>query len=425
MVALGFQGLESGLSLVNELRKPSVQVDNSLQEGRIMLFPNKQITVNEEAIVGRRSSTIPMNDFRLQYYSIKEEIDKAISGVLESGWYILGENVRAFEKEFANYCGAKYAIGVGNGLEALQLAMLAYGIRKGNEVITVANTAVATVLAISSVGAKPVFVDIDPETYGMDISKISNAITRRTKAILPVHLFGHPVDMDPLLDAAIVNNLIVIEDACQAHGAEYKGKKVGTLGNAGCFSFYPTKNLGAIGDGGMIITNDEEIADKLYSLRNYGQKTRYFHPMKGLNSRLDEIQAALLRVKLRYLDKWNEERREHARLYGSLLEETSVVCPIEKNYAKHACHLYVIRTNKRDALKQFLDTNHIVTLIHYPVPVHLQKAYDYLGVSRGKLPLTEQIADEILTLPLFPELRTDQIEEVAKSIQMFFGKSLS
>jgi dTDP-4-amino-4,6-dideoxygalactose transaminase len=360
---------------------------------------------------------IPMNNFILQYNSIKKEIDDAINYVLKSGWYILGENVRCFEKEFANYCGIKNAIGVGNGLEALHLAMLAYGLKEGDEVITVSNTAVATVLAISLTGAKPTFVDIDTETYNMDISKIEEKITNRTKAILPVHLFGHPVDMDPLLEIANKNDLIVIEDACQAHGAEYKGKKVGALGNVGCFSFYPTKNLGAYGDGGMIITNDKEISEKILMLRNYGQTSRYVHSIKGINSRLDEMQAAILRVKLNYLDRWNEKRRENAKLYNKLLDGIDVLCPIEKNYAKHVYYLYVIRSKKRDELQRLLETRSITTLIHYPIPVHLQEAYEDLNVHRGTLPITEKIANEIISLPLYPELRKDQIEKVVDSIK--------
>lgn len=363
---------------------------------------------------------IPMNNFRLQYTLIKSEVDEAINQVLESGWYILGENVKAFEKEFAEYCGAKFAVGVGNGLEAIQLAMLSYGIGHGDEVITVANTAVATVLAISLTGAKPVFVDVDSETYGIDVSQIEDRITNKTKAILPVHLFGHPVNMYPLLEIAIQNDLVVIEDACQAHGAEYKREKVGTLGHVGCFSFYPTKNLGAYGDGGMIITDEEEIAEKLFSMRNYGQETRYTHLFKGLNSRLDELQAAILRVKLRHLDEWNEKRRENAKLYNELLEGSNVLCPTEKGYAKHVYHLYVIRSRKRDELQRSLKAKGIITLIHFPIPVHLQRAYEDLGAHRGALPVTERIADEILSVPIFAELRKDQIEEVVVSIKAFF-----
>jgi len=356
----------------------------------------------------------------MEYLSMKNEIDEAIFQVLESGWYILGENVKAFEKEFADYCGAKFAIGVGNGLEALQLAMLAYDIGNGDEVITVANTATATVLAISLTGAKPVFVDITSETYGMDVTQIEKKLTNKTKAILPVHLFGHPVNINPLLEIAAENNLVVIEDACQAHGAEYHGRKVGALGHVGCFSFYPTKNLGAFGDGGMIITCDEEIAERLLSLRNYGQKTRYEYQFKGINSRLDEIQAAILRVKLKHLGERNQKRRENARLYDELLQGTDVITPTEKDYAKHAYHLYVIRSQRRNELQRFLEAREIATLIHYPIPVHLQKAYEDLGVHRGALPITEKTANEILSLPIYPELNKDQIEKVVDSIKSFF-----
>jgi dTDP-4-amino-4,6-dideoxygalactose transaminase len=363
-----------------------------------------------------------MNDFKSQYHLIKEEIDDAVSKVLESGWYILGENVSAFEREFADYCGAQFAVSVGNGLEALQLALLSCSVGEGDEVLTVANTAVATVLAISLTGAKPVFVDVDPETFGIDVSKIEKKITNRTKAILPVHLFGHPVDMDPVREIAERNNLLIIEDACHAHGAEYKGKRAGTLGHVGCFSFYPTKNLGGYGDGGAIVTNEKEIAAKVSSLRNYGQETRYEHALRGINSRLDELQAAILRIKLKHLDEWNENRRRNARLYDELLQGTNVICPKEKDYARHVYHLYVIRSKKRDQLQRFLEAKGITTLIHYPIPVHLQKAYEDLGVCSGALPVTENLADEILSLPIFPELEKPQIEEVTGSIRTFCGQ---
>ena len=360
-----------------------------------------------------------MNNFKLEYSSIKNEVDAAINRTLESGWYILGENVKLFEKEFAEYCGAKFGVGVGNGLEALQLAMLAYGVGNGDEVLTVSNTAVATVLAVSSTGAKPIFVDVDPETYGMDVSQIENKITHKTKAILPVHLFGHAVDMNPIIEIAEENNLVVIEDACQAHGTEYRGRRVGGIGHAGCFSFYPTKNLGAYGDGGMIITNEAEIAEKLLSLRNYGQKVRYIHQFKGLNSRLDEMQAAVLRVKLTHLDEWNQKRRENAKLYSELLQGSSVATPVEKDYSKPNYHLYVVKSQRRDELQRFLETNGICTLIHYPIPVHLQKAFEDLGISRGSLPITEKTANEILSLPIFPELTEGQIEKIANTIKSF------
>jgi dTDP-4-amino-4,6-dideoxygalactose transaminase len=362
---------------------------------------------------------IPFNDFKIQYESIKDEIKEAINQVLEKGHYILGENVEAFEKEFANYCGAKFGIGVGNGLEALQIAMYAYGIGKGDEVITVSNTAVATVLAISFNGAKPVFVDIEAETQQIDVSLIKKKITKKTKAILPVHLFGHPVDMDPLLDIASKNNLLVIEDACQSHGARYKGNKVGTLGNAGCFSFYPTKNLGAYGDGGMVLTNDREIAEKMLSIRNYGQKTRYTHIYKGLNSRLDELQAAILRVKLKHLETWINQRRENAKRYNKSFQKTKVTAPKEMSYAKHVYHLYVIRCEKRDELQRFLQDRGITTLIHYPIPVHLQVAYSDLRLHQGSLPVTEKTANTILSLPIYPELKESQIDEIVQAIQEF------
>ena len=360
-----------------------------------------------------------MNDFKLQYASIREEVDRAIKEVLESGFFVLGENVKAFEKEFAEYCKAKFAIGVGNGLEALQLALVAHGIGEGDEVITVSNTAVATALAISNVGAKPVLVDIDAETYNIDVSKIEEKITEKTKAILPVHLFGNPADMDPILEIADRHGLIVIEDASQAHGAEYKGVKVGTLCNAGCFSFYPTKNLGAYGDGGMVITNNAEICEKIVMLRNYGRKTRYFHLIKGFNSRLDELQASILRVKLRHLDKWNEMRNNNAKVYTDMLSETDVVCPVEKDYAKHVYHLYVIRNARRDDLQNFLYQHGVSTLVHYPVPIHLQDAYKELRTLTGTLPVTEKTAREILSLPIYPELTTAQIQYVARFIQAF------
>jgi len=378
--------------------------------------------ITKPAAIHRDFASIPMNDFKMLYTSIKDEIDEAILRVLESGRYILGENVQAFEKEFASYCRAKYAIGVGNGLEALHLALLAHNIGDGDEVITVANTAVATVLAVSLTGARPIFADIDPQTYGLDVSDAQRRITGKTKAILPVHLFGHPVDMDPLVESATRKGLFVIEDACQAHGAEYKGKKAGTIGDAGCFSFYPTKNLGALGDAGMVTTNDRQIAEKISQLRNYGQKTRYVHIMRGLNSRMDEIQAAILRVKLRHLDDWNKKRREHAKLYTAMLQGTNVVCPTEKAYAKHVYHLYVVRSKERNQLQQFLNRRDVTTLIHYPIPVHLQKAYKDLGWKHGALPRTERAADEILSLPIYPELTKEQIERVTESIRTFFSQ---
>lgn len=367
---------------------------------------------------------IPMNDFVLQYSSIERELSKAIRQVFESGFFILSENVEAFEKEFAKYCGAKYGIGVGNGLEAIQLALVAYDVGNGDEVLTVSNSAVATALAISHTGAKPVFVDIDKSTYNIDHSKIEEKITRKTRAIVPVHLFGNPANMDPILEIARRHDLTVVEDACQAHGAHYKGKRVGSLGDVGCFSFYPTKNLGAYGDGGMILTNDKDIYEKIRMIRNYGQKTRYTHLFKGYNSRLDELQAAILRVKLRHLEEWNDARRRNAKIYNDLLPKSDVICPTEMEYAKHVYHLYVIRGAKRNELQNFLSSKGITTLIHYPIPIHLQEAYKELGMTIGTLPVTEEIANKILSIPIYPELTRNQIEYVANVISEFFGRDV-
>ncbi len=361
-------------------------------------------------------------DLKKQYLSIKEELEIAIHRVFERGFFILGEEVQRFEEEFSSYCGTKYGVGVGSGTEALHLALVAAGVSPGDEVITVPNTAVPTVSAISFAQAKPVFVDIHPHTYTMDTSdtsRIENAITHKTRVILPVHLYGQAADMEPILDMARKYNLSVIEDASQAHGAEYKGKRVGTIGRMGCFSFYPTKNLGAYGDGGMVVTNDEEMAHKLILLRNYGQRDRYHHITKGFNSRLDEIQAAILRVKLKRLDQWNELRRKIAKRYDHLLKNSSIVTPTEAEYGMHSYHLYVIRNPKRDELRTFLKKHGIETLVHYPIPIHLQEAYQDLGIGKGSFPIAEQYATEILSLPLYPELESEEIERVAHAIDRF------
>ena len=359
-------------------------------------------------------------DLRQDYQEIKEEINQAIQRVLESGWFILGKELEAFEKEFAKYIGVKHVIGVNSGSDALYLSVKALGIGKGDEVITVSHTFISTVDAITRNGAKPVFVDIDPETYTMDVSQIEKKITERTKAIIPVHLYGHPADMDPIMEIAEEYGLYIIEDASQAHGAEYKGRKVGSIGHVACFSFYPTKNLGAYGDGGAIVTNDDELAENLRMLRNYGSSKKYYHDFVGVNSRLDEIQAAVLRVKLGHLDEWNEKRRKIAKLYNELLEDSDVITPIEKEWAKHVYHLYVIRHRERDKLHQYLLKNGIKTQIHYPVPVHLQKAYLDLGI-RAKLPVTERISREILSLPMFPYLTDAEIEKIAMVVKNAFN----
>lgn len=362
---------------------------------------------------------IPFSEVKTQYESIKDEIREAFDQVFESSWFILGKNVEAFENEFASYCRAKFGVGVGSGTEALHLALLACEVQPGDEVITVANTAVPTISAISFARAKPVFVDIDPDTYTISPMLIEEKITEKTKVILPVHLYGQSADMDPILKIAKRHKLKVIEDACQAHGAEYNGKKVGALGDLGCFSFYPSKNLGAYGDAGMVMTNDHELAKRVWILRNYGQKKRYYHDIKGFNSRLDELQAAFLRKKLKHLNKWNERRRQLAQIYSDNLCKT-VIKPIEKDYAYHIYHLYVIRCQRREELQRFLSENEIQTLIHYPVPVHLQQAYLDLNITPGSLPITEKYSNEILSLPMYPELKDDDVFYVADKINDFY-----
>ena len=370
-----------------------------------------------------REMGVPFLDLRQQYWSIKDEVDAGIRQVMDSCRFVLGENVRSFEKEFASFCGTEYAIGVANGTDALRLTLLACGIGKGNEVITVPNTFIATTGAISQTGAKIVFVDVNSSTYNIDVSQIEGAINERTRAILPVHLFGQPADMDPIMEVARKYNLEVIEDACQAHGAEYKGKKAGSIGDVGCFSFYPSKNLGAFGDGGMVVTNSDEIAQRVRMFRDYGQIKKYEHLVEGYNSRLDEIQAAILRVKLKKLNEWNNLRRGNTSIYDELLKDVDeVITPSKAEYAKHVYHLYVIRTKKRDKLQEWLKSKGIGTGLHYPVPLHLQKVYEYLGYKEGDFPVTEKCAKEILSLPMFPELTKAQIEKAVTGIKAFFAK---
>jgi len=331
----------------------------------------------------------------------------------------LGEEVEKFEEEFSKYIGVKYGIGVNSGSDALFLALKALGISEGDEVITVSHTFISTVDAIVRNGAKPVFVDIDPDTYCIDVTKIEERITDKTRAILPVHIYGHPADMELIIKIARKYNLFIIEDACQSHGAEYKGKKVGSIGDLGCFSFYPVKNLGGYGDGGMITTNNKTLANRLKMARNYGQSQKYYHNFIGVNSRLDEIQAAILRVKLKHLDKWNERRRELAQLYNKLLKDTDVILPVEKEYAKHVYHLYVIRHKERDKLQKFLMKNGIQTQIHYPIPVHRQKAYNNFLDESIKLPVTEKICSEVLSLPIHPWLDFKKIEKINSFIKSY------
>ncbi len=354
-------------------------------------------------------------DLKRQYESIKEEVDRAINNVISNTDFILGKDVKSFEEEYAAFCNAKHCISLSSGTSSLSLALRAAGIKEGDEVITVPNTFIATALAISELGAKPVFIDIDKDSYNMDPGMIESALTEKTKAILPVHLYGQSADMDPIIEVAEKHNLKVIEDCCQAQGAEYKSKKV-PAGTIGCFSFYPGKNLGAFGDAGALVTDDAEIAEKITMLRDYGQKVKYHHLIKGTNSRLDSIQAAVLRVKLKHLEKWNNMRKNNAKLYDELLNGI-VVTPIEKDYAKHIYHLYVVRTDKRDELLNKLKDEGIYCGIHYPIPIHMQKAYEDLGIKEGAFPITEKYANEIISLPMFPELKDEEIKYIVGKIK--------
>jgi dTDP-4-amino-4,6-dideoxygalactose transaminase len=371
---------------------------------------------------------VPFFNLTRQYKKIKGEILSATQRVYEKGRFILGDEVSAFEKEFSHYCGVRYGVGVGSGTDALYLALKAAGIGEGDEVVTVANSFIATALAISFTRAKPLFVDIDPKTYTMDPNSLELFLKlqrakksgRKIKAVLPVHLYGHPADMDSIMEIAEHYDVVVIEDACQAHGAKYGRRKVGSFGAMGCFSFYPTKNLGAYGDGGMVVTDDKRYDQNLRLLRCYGERKKYHHVLKGHNSRLDEIQAAILRIKLKYLDRWNEERRRKAEIYTEQLSPLGVVCPLEKKGAKHVFHLYAVLTKKRDSLHAFLEKKGIETLIHYPIPIPLQKAYKEMGYRRRNFALTNQWSQKILSLPFFPEIKDDEMKEVTEGIRSFF-----
>ncbi len=358
-------------------------------------------------------------DLKKQYHSIKEEIDSAVLGVLESTQFVLGKEVAAFEEEFSDYCQTDYGVAVNSGTSALHLAFLAAGIGSGDEVITVANTFIATVAAIRYTGATPVLVEMDPISYTMDPAKIEAAITERTKAICPVHLFGQMADMDAIMAIAKNHDLLVIEDAAQAHGAEYKGKRAGSIGHIGCFSFYPGKNLGAYGEGGLVTTNDPEFARVIKMMRDWGAEKKYYHDLPGFNYRMTGLQGAILRVKLRHLEDWTEARRAHAAYYNQLLAGADVATPTAMPYARHVYHLYVIRSTMRDALQKALGEKKIYTGIHYPIPVHLQKAHADLGYKQGDLPLTEKAADEMLSLPMFAELLDEEIAFVCNAIKEF------
>jgi len=367
---------------------------------------------------------IPFGDLSRQYKKYRSEFDAITSAVFEKGSFILGENVSAFEHEFAAYCGCSYGAGVGSGTEALHLALLACGIKAGDEVITVANTAVPTVAAIRLAGAVPVFADIEEKTYNIDPALIEPCITGKTKAIMPVHLYGNPCRMDEITAIAKKHDLKVIEDCAQCHGAAINGKMTGSFGDAGCFSFYPSKNLGAFGDGGMAVTNDEEISENLKLLRNYGQKNRYFSIIEGINSRLDELQAAYLRFKLRHLGNWNSRRIEIAGMYNDAFGKAGIIQPSHQKDFRHVYHLYVVRVKNRDRFMDFLDEKKVRTLIHYPYPVHLQDAYINAGIGNGSgsLPVTEKAAEEIVSLPIYPELTDEEVKYIIKTVIEFFNE---
>ncbi len=365
---------------------------------------------------------IPFIDLKRQSQKLRKEIKKEVEEVLDSGRYILGEKVENFEKNFSNYCQVKYALGVNNGTSALILALAALELKPGDEVITQPNTFVATVEAIVFVGAKPILVDIDPQTYNLDIEKLKKAITKKTKVIIPVHLFGQPSDMDAILKIARKYKLFVVEDAAQAHGAEYRGKKIGTLSDIGCFSFYPTKVLGACGEGGMVVTNSKKLAGKMKRLRDHGSAKKYYHSEVGFNFRMAEIQGAVLGVKLRHLSQWIKSRRNIAKFYNKLFENCSVIIPFELEFVKSSYYVYVIRVKNREKLQKYLTDQGIGTMIHYPVPIHLQKAYKFLRYKKGDFPETEKAAREILSLPLCPEIKSVEQKYVAKKIKEFYSK---
>jgi len=359
---------------------------------------------------------IPLFDLAAQYKSVRQEILDAVERALDNTQYILGPEVAAFENEFAAYCESQYGIGVNSGTSALQLAVLAAGIGPGDEVITVPHTFVATTAAIRYTGATPVFVDVHPESFTMDVTQIESKITPRTKAILPVHLYGQAADMDPIMEIAQRHGLTVIEDCAQAHGSTYKGKRVGSFGQFGCFSFYPSKNLGACGEGGIVVTSDDASATKLRMLRDWGQRQKNNHEMQGFNARLEGIQGAILRVKLRRLEAWTEARRAHARFYDREFAGM-IETPQEMVGNRHVYHLYAVRVAERDAFQKLLQERGVQTGVHYPVPVHLQPAHRDLGYQRGDFPVSEAAADTVLSLPMFPELTEEQLKTVVATVK--------
>jgi len=372
---------------------------------------------------------VPFVDLKTQYKQIQHEVLPMVTEAMANGAFIGGPHLANFETEFAAFCDTTYCAGVNSGTDALRFALMAAGVGPGDAVITVPHTFIATTEAISQAGATPAFVDIDERTYNMSPQKLDDylksrnrqsSIDNRISAVIPVHLYGQPADMDPILEIAREYNLAVVEDACQAHGALYKGRKAGSLGTVGCFSFYPGKNLGAYGEGGAVVTEDEEIADKIRMLRDHGQAKKYFHDVEGYNGRLDAIQAGVLRIKLKRLSDWNQARRDHAALYDLLLADVpAVTLPFQADFAQSVYHLYVILVEDRDALQKFLGDNGVATGLHYPLPLHLQKAYGHLGYKKGDFPVTERVAGTLLSLPMYPELTRPQIEYVVELIKKF------
>jgi dTDP-4-amino-4,6-dideoxygalactose transaminase len=384
---------------------------------------------------------VPFLDLKAQFREIQHEVLPMVKEAMENAAFIGGPQVSGFESEFAAFCDSKHCAGVNSGTDAIRFALMAAGVRPGDEVVTVSHTFIATTEAISQVGAKPVFVDIDPKTYNMDPNKLEDFVKKRNKgssarnrepgtrnqgrlrAVLPVHIYGQPADMDALLEISRKNDLVVIEDACQAHGALYRGRKAGSMGVAGCFSFYPGKNLGAYGEGGAVVTENEDMADKIRMIRDHGQAKKYYHDMEGYNGRLDAIQAGVLRIKLRRLAGWNEARRRNAALYDELLSKIpGVTVPFQADFATSVYHLYVILVDDRDELQKYLGEKGIGTGLHYPVPLHLQKAYAGQGYKRGDFPVTESVASRLLSLPMFPELKKEQIEYVTDCIRQFMTR---
>jgi dTDP-4-amino-4,6-dideoxygalactose transaminase len=365
---------------------------------------------------------VPFLDLKAHHAPLIEELNRAVREVIESSAFAGGPFVEKFEEEFAAFCGSSDAIAVGNGTDALWLSLLALGIGEGDEVITVPNTFIATAEAITYCKARPVFVDVDQDTFTMNPAELEKSLTERTKAIIPVHLFGQPADMDPILEFARAHGLFVVEDAAQAHGAEYKGRKAGTMGDAGCFSFYPGKNLGAFGEAGAVVTNDPELRKQIQMLRDHGQSQKYYHALMGWNCRMDGIQAAVLSIKLRHLCEANSLRRKHASEYNQALAGIDgVLTPFEAKYARHVYHVYAIRVQQRDAVRRHLQEKGVGCAVHYPVPIHLQDACRNLGYSKGAFPIAENLAEEFVSLPMFPELTEEQIEYVAQCVSEVVG----